>query len=142
SCLIAGDVAGSALPREVEDKTEREEWIARAFGNVPPPGRIQRIVDRRRGTQPLYKFQEAVAASTSPVTFVRAGCGSGKPLAAYLWASTQHPGRRLYFCYPTTGTATEGYRDYLHAPEEDFDADLFHGRAAVDLDILLHVNCA
>lgn len=140
SCLIAGDVAGSALPQKVRDEVARETWIATAFSNTPPPGRIQRIVDRRRGPHPLYPFQQTVADSTSPVTFVRAGCGSGKTLAAYQWAATQHPSRRLYFCYPTTGTATEGYRDYLHAPEEDFDADLFHGRAAVDLDIVLGVR--
>ena len=44
---------------------------------------------------------------------------------------TEHPTHRLCFCYPTTGTATEGYRDYLYAPEQEFDAELFHGRAAV-----------
>jgi CRISPR-associated endonuclease/helicase Cas3 len=140
ACLIAGDVAGSALPREVPDEAARATWIARAFGQVPPPGRIQGIVDRRRGTNPLYPFQQAVAASPVPVTFIRAGCGSGKTLAAYQWAAAQHPGRRLYFCYPTTGTATEGYRDYLYAPEEDFDAELFHGRAAVDLEMVLGVK--
>lgn len=139
-CLIAGDVAGSALPREVRNKTEREVWIKRAFRNTPPAGRIQSIVDRRRGTNNLYGFQEDVANSDASLTFVRAGCGSGKTLAAYQWAARQYPGRRLYFCYPTTGTATEGYRDYLYHPEEELDADLFHGRAAVDLDIVLGVK--
>lgn len=138
--LIAGDVAGSAVPREVSDPTKREEWIGSAFGNVPPPGRIQKVVERRRGANPFYPFQECIAATTAPVTFVRAGCGSGKTLGAYHWAATQYPNRRLYFCYPTTGTATEGYRDYLFAPEENLDADLFHGRATVDLDIVLGVK--
>ncbi len=140
ACLIGGDVAGSALPREVTDESERAKWIAGAFGRVPPPERVQKIVDRRRGPNPLYPFQQQVADSKALVTYVRAGCGSGKTLAAYQWAATQHPGRRLYFCYPTTGTATEGYRDYLHNPEEDFGADLFHGRAAVDLDVVLGVK--
>jgi CRISPR-associated endonuclease/helicase Cas3 len=140
ACLIGGDVAGSALPREVSDEVERTRWIERAFGCVPLPGRVQRIVERRRGPNPLYPFQQQVADSKALVTYVRAGCGSGKTLAAYQWASTQHPGRRLYFCYPTTGTATEGYRDYLHNPEEEFDAELFHGRAAVDLEIVLGVK--
>jgi CRISPR-associated endonuclease/helicase Cas3 len=140
STLIAGDVAGSALPRDVTEPAKRDQWIKSAFSNIPPPGRLQRIVDNRRNNKPLYPFQEAVAASTAPVTFVRAGCGSGKTLAAYQWAAKQYPGRRLYFCYPTTGTATEGYRDYLLAPEEDFDAELFHGRAAVDLEIILDVK--
>jgi CRISPR-associated endonuclease/helicase Cas3 len=140
SCLIGADVAGSALPCDVRDEAERDAWIGRAFANTPPPGRLRRIVDRRRDNLPLRPFQEEVGASDAPVTFVRAGCGSGKTLAAYHWAASCHPTRRLYFCYPTTGTATEGYRDYLHAPEEEFDTELFHGRAAVDLDIILGVR--
>jgi len=140
SCLIAADVAGSALPREVKNLAKQDAWIGDALARTPPPGRIQQIVNRRRGPNPLFAFQQAVAASMALVTFVRGGCGSGKTLAAYQWAATQHPGRRLYFCYPTTGTATEGYRDYLHVPEEEFDADLFHGRAAVDLEIILGVR--
>jgi len=137
SCLIAGDVAGSALPREVPDETEREAWIGQAFRRTPPPGSIQAIVNRRLDGNKLYPFQEAIADSKADVTFVRAGCGSGKTLVAYQWAARQHPTRRLYFCYPTTGTATEGYRDYLYTPEQESDADLFHGRAAVDLEIVL-----
>lgn len=140
ACLIAGDVAGSALPRAVPDAAAREEWIGSAFANRPPDGRLCKIVDRRRDGKPLFPFQDAIAASPASVTFVRAGCGSGKTLGAYHWAATRHPNRRLYFCYPTTGTATEGYRDYLYSPEEDFDAELFHGRAAVDLDIILGVK--
>jgi CRISPR-associated endonuclease/helicase Cas3 len=68
-----------------------------------------------------------------------------------LWAAQQHPEKRLYFCYPTTGTATEGYKDYLFAPEgEESDEDseriqqlktrLFHSRAAVDFEIILNTG--
>jgi CRISPR-associated endonuclease/helicase Cas3 len=140
SCLIAADVAGSALAKTVPVQAQRGAWIEQAFANVPPPGRLHRIVERRRAASPLFPFQEAIANSKTPVTYVRAGCGSGKTLAAYHWAATQHPRRRLYFCYPTTASATEGYRDYLHAPEEEFDTELFHGRAAVDLEIVLNVK--
>ena len=61
---------------------------------------------------------------------MKAGCGSGKTAAAYLWAAEQAPNKRLFFCYPTTGTATEGYRDYLSEPS--LRAELIHGRAEVD----------
>jgi CRISPR-associated endonuclease/helicase Cas3 len=137
NCLVSADVAGSALPRQFSDLSERNAWIRDAFSNTPPPDRIRRIVQRRLNGAVLKPFQIAVANSTAPVTLVRGGCGSGKTLAAYLWAATQYPTRRLYFCYPTTGTATEGYRDYLHAPEEKFDAAIFHGRADVDREIIL-----
>src|SRR5262245_23375439 len=63
------------------------------------------------------KFQEAAAGSQSPVTYVKAGCGTGKTVAAYLWAAANHPTRRFYSCYPTTGTATEGFKDYLFEPD-------------------------
>jgi CRISPR-associated endonuclease/helicase Cas3 len=137
NCLVGADVAGSALPRDVSDSGKRETWIRDVFANTPPPERIHRIVHRRLAGATLRPFQQAVAEANAPVILVRGGCGSGKTLAAYHRAATQYPNKRLYFCYPTTGTATEGYRDYLHAPEEDFDAALFHGRAEIDREIIL-----
>ena len=95
-------------------------------------------------------FQESVRDSTARVTLVKAGCGSGKTLAAYLWAAEKYPDRRLYFCYPTTGTATEGFKDYLNPGTADLkrdadnaervrqlEADLFHSRADVDFEVIL-----
>jgi CRISPR-associated endonuclease/helicase Cas3 len=91
----------------------------------------------------LRQFQRQAAEHAENVVFVKAGCGSGKTLGAYHWARTRWPGRRLYFCYPTTGTATEGFRDYLYNPDEKvskYGADLFHGRAFVDLNVILGVK--
>ena len=142
--LIAADVAGSAIPREVPDEAKRWMWITEAFKNTPQDGELRDIVtkrieeEQRRNNDPkteigIRPFQDAVAATTSSALLVKAGCGSGKTLLAYHWAATQFPRRRLYFCYPTTGTATEGYKDYLHNPEEQWNYRLFHGRAEVDL---------
>ncbi len=55
-----------------------------------------------------------------------------------MWAAKNHPTQRLYFCYPTTGTATEGFKDYLH--EADVGADLFHSRREVDFEIILNTG--
>jgi CRISPR-associated endonuclease/helicase Cas3 len=87
-------------------------------------------------------FQKEVAASGSHLTLAQAGCGSGKSLAAYLWA--QHwceefaaEGRtnfRLFFCLPTTGTTTEHFKDY--ALESGLDQKLLsltHSRSSIDL---------
>jgi CRISPR-associated endonuclease/helicase Cas3 len=137
NCLVAADVAGSALPRNVIDPVKRSTWIGEAFTNKPKPDQLAGLVAKRLGGKEPYPFQADVARSASPVTFVRAGCGSGKTVAAYLWAARQHPGKRLYFCYPTTGTATEGYRDYLHNADAELDTRLFHGRAEVDLEMIL-----
>lgn len=87
-------------------------------------------------------FQNDVAASESYLTLAQAGCGSGKSLAAYLWArrwckNFESEGRtnfRLFFCLPTTGTTTEHFKDY--ALESGLDAELIsltHSRSSVDL---------
>lgn len=146
ACLIGADVAGSALPKAVADEQGRADWISTAFANAPTPedlGEIitARLTDRRTGkVEPLRAFQEQTAQSSGQVTLLRAGCGTGKTLAAYHWARTRHPGKRLYICYPTTGTATEGYRGYLWDEQVKTGrggARLFHGRADVDLEIIL-----
>lgn len=160
NCLIAADVAGSALPKKLPDDPKCWDWIAQSFDSKSKPDDLQFIVDwrlereKRKGRNgKLLPFQEQLADSTSGVTFVKAGCGTGKTLAAYQWAARQHPGKRLYFCYPTTGTATEGFKDYLSpseiGPDEDeaayerlkqIEADLFHSRRDVDFEIILNTG--
>jgi len=84
-------------------------------------------------------FQLEVAASKSFVTLACAGCGSGKSLAAYMWAQawqrrTGQTNFRLFFCLPTTGTTTEHFKDY--ALEAGLPAALTHSRSTVDLKAL------
>jgi CRISPR-associated endonuclease/helicase Cas3 len=88
-------------------------------------------------------FQNRVAATVREGAFLalaRAGCGSGKSIAAYMWAQAwcerlareDRTNIRLFFCLPTTGTTTEHYKDYaLESGIED--AALIHSRAEVDL---------
>ena len=155
SCLIAADVAGSALPREIPDELERWAEIGRVFDRIPTAGDLRFLADYGLEGKDPRDFQAAVANDPADVVFVKAGCGTGKTVAAYLRAAKRYIGRRLYFCYPTTGTATEGYRDYLfpdvpkagasdtqeHAAErkrlEDVSADLFHSRSGIDFEIIL-----
>jgi CRISPR-associated endonuclease/helicase Cas3 len=131
ACLICADVAGSIGRRGTETMVD---WIPVAFERAPTVEQLEGIVTRKLGPYPRRPFQEEVAGRQERVVLVRAGCGSGKTLAAYLWAAHRAPGRRLFFCYPTTGTATEGYRDYLIDPT--LGAELVHGRAEVDMTIL------
>ncbi len=127
--VLAADVAGSALPRS----GEKQDWVDRQLTAPHPAEALRAVVERRLAGRPPRPFQDAVARSAAPLSLVRAGCGSGKTAAAYLWAATQHPGRPLWLTYPTMGTATEGFRDYLHGA--DVDARLQHSRAEVDFDI-------
>ncbi|MCG6157253.1 CRISPR-associated helicase Cas3' [Rubinisphaera margarita] len=153
--LVAADIAGSALPQTVGGNAKQTEWIAKSFQALPTHDDLtQVILDRlneNRKTwltpetldQGLRPFQEEVGQSISQVTLVKAGCGTGKTLAAYEWARRQCSGKRLFFCYPTTGTATEGFRDYFLTPPQDgrpqkikFEARLFHSRQEIDFDLL------
>jgi CRISPR-associated endonuclease/helicase Cas3 len=149
-CLVAADVAGSALPKAVPDDERAWDWVGRSLSNLPDAGDLQAIVDCRLSGKAPRGFQRSVAGSTEPITYVKAGCGTGKTAAAYMWAADNYPTRRLYFCYPTTGTATEGFKDYLFVPESDpgentpecervraIGAKLFHSRRDVDLEIVL-----
>ena len=131
ACLISADVAGSALPKEGE---RISVWIRRVLSKKPKPDQLKRIVDERLQGMPLRPFQEALGKVTTRVVLAQAGCGSGKTLAAYVWAAERAPGKRLFFAYPTTGTATEGFRDYLIDPT--LNTQLVHSRAAVDLELL------
>lgn len=161
AALIAADVAGSALPyRSGSPGQQTWSWITQVLENKPSADDLGLIVRYRLRGQAPRLFQKQVAESTAPVTLVKAGCGTGKTLAAYLWAQHRWPGLRLYFCYPTTGTATEGFRDYLFPPDladlevaadvaeggaspitaariRELGARLFHSRREVDWDIIL-----
>jgi len=150
NCLIAADVAGSTLPK----LSDNWDWIPNSFAAIPTVEELNTIVQHRLNRDQPRPFQTDVANSESKVTFVKAGCGTGKTLAAYMWAKERCAGRRLYFCYPTTGTATEGFKDYLFPPESENEDDqsplakkvreagarLFHSRRDVDYDIILNTG--
>jgi len=144
--LIAADVAGSALPKHSANDNERAAWISGLLDpeTLPAADGYQSIVDahltgKETENNAREDFQRNVAASKSRVTFVKAGCGTGKTLAAYRWAQAHCAGHRLFICYPTTGTATEGFRDYLLDPDlaEQVKTDLVHGRRKVDFKHIL-----
>lgn len=71
---------------------------------------------------------------------LRAGCGQGKTLAAYLWVRGviqrgNYTIGRVLFLYPTRATATEGFKDYVQAAPET-DAGLYHGTSDYELEKL------
>ncbi len=127
--VLDADVAGSALPK---GGANVHRWIAENLAQRADHQRLQAIADKRLGGYPPREFQTAVGASDAPITLATAGCGSGKTVAAYLWAA-QHPGRQLWVTYPTTGTTTEGFRDYIN--DAGVVGRLEHGRAPVDIDL-------
>lgn len=128
--VIAADVAGSALAKQI---TDPRRWVQEVLKRTCMAADLHSIATTKLGSHAPRPFQSQVAESPGRVIFVKAGCGSGKTAAAYLWAAGQAEGRKLFFCYPTTGTATEGYRDYILPSEMRADAALLHSRSEVDL---------
>ena len=134
--LIAADVASSSQVRPGTPDS------VTSLSRVASPADLESVAEIKLAGHAPREFQLEVATAPGRILLVEAGCGTGKTVAAYLRAA-RHPlfqGRRLFFCYPTTGTATQGYRDYL------FDSDrkeprpgssLFHSRAAIDSRLIL-----
>lgn len=116
--------APALTPAEVDDAiiAKRTAQISRRLGRPFAP----------------HRFQD-LAAEQGPRALLLAGCGAGKTLAAWRWARAQlatHPAGRVIFLYPTRGTATEGFRDYVGwAPEAE--AALLHGTARYELEAML-----
>lgn len=127
--LMAADVAGSAL---LPEGIAIRGWVADTLGRRASAEALGGVARHRLSGRSARPFQTAIAHTTTRVTLVEAGCGSGKTAAAWLWAERHAQGRKLFFCYPTTGTATEGFLGYI--AESDVEGELVHSRAAVDLE--------
>ena len=131
----AADVAGSAM---LPEKEPIRRWVTDTLGNRVNASQLRDVVDSRlKGKEPRL-FQRQIGQSIKRVTLVEAGCGTGKTAAAYLWAAQHAHGKKLFFCYPTTGTATEGFLGYVH--ECDVEAKLMHSRAIADLEGIAEVT--
>jgi CRISPR-associated endonuclease/helicase Cas3 len=127
--LIPADSIGSA---SAEAKMNLQKWMVKELEQRLTIEDLQRVIDARRGNHTLHQFQIDLGETTKRITLARAGCGTGKTLGAYNWAKTHAIGRKLFFCYPTTGTSTEGFLDYVH---DQVESVLLHSRAAVDLEM-------
>lgn len=129
--VIAADLAGSALPLAEEDF---KVWIEEVLSLQLSQQEIQNLVNQRLEGKKLRPFQQLIAESKRRVTLVKAGCGTGKTIGAYAWAEKWAVGRKLFFSYPTTGTASQGYIDYADGTE--VEAALMHSRADLDRELL------
>ncbi|QUS60088.1 CRISPR-associated helicase Cas3' [Synechocystis sp. PCC 7339] len=136
--LVAGDCSASAFPNVTLPKKDGkqptyEQWLKEEVTTTLDKNKLDRVIKERLAGHSLRPFQENLGNIKSRVAIARAGCGTGKTLGAYNWAKTHAIGRKLFFCYPTTGTSTEGFIDYVHGKIE---AELFHSRYQVDLEMM------
>ncbi|MEW5847829.1 MAG: CRISPR-associated helicase Cas3' [Myxococcota bacterium] len=139
--VIVADAVSSGLFREGHSLAD---WIARHVHRPPLAAedlereilapRIRELEGQRKAKFSYHRFQD-LAAEQPGRALLMAACGAGKSMAAYRWAQSQlahQPLGSVLFLYPTRGTATEGFRDYVgHAPETE--ATLLHGSSAYEL---------
>ena len=130
--LMASDASASAL---TADGTSPPAWIPPALGKRIDPADLDAVIAEGLEGKTAREFQTKVGASASAATVVIAGCGNGKTTAAYMWAKRHAADRKLFFTYPTTGTASAGFEDYLF-DQKKLASDLIHGRAGVDLQAM------
>ncbi len=87
--------------------------------------------------QLLQEFQKQIPQQGSKALLL-AACGAGKTLGAWKWAEQQAKDfeiGKVIFLYPTRGTATEGFRDYVGwAPGTE--GALVTGTARYELDAM------
>ncbi len=142
--LLTADAAASGLRRE---NKHLAKWIIESLEKGKTADDIERILSKRRDEvegrerangNPSFVFVERTfqtqTASLGDRAMLLSPCGSGKTYAAYLWIKEKlktRPRWKAIFLYPTTGTATEGFKDYA---SHDEDAALLHSRAEFDLD--------
>ena len=131
AALMDADLAGSALPRR---GIGAESWLRERLSTSMTRGQLYDVVSKKLDSRKPWAFQNEVAEAGERTVLLEAACGSGKTAAAYLWASRNAEGKRLFFCYPTTVTASEGFAGYLRDP--DFEAILINYRADVDYDLM------
>ena len=142
--VIVADSAASGLFRE---NHKLEEWIDEVVHDKAVSAdevsdkilkpRAAQISKNRGTTFSLRPFQEKTAEQGHRVLLL-AGCAAGKTIAAWKWAEAQareHQIGRVIFLYPTRGTATEGFRDYVGwAPEAE--GALVHGTSRYELEAM------
>jgi len=142
--LIAADAASSGLVREGHSLTD---WIGdiTALPSLTPEDIARGVLTpraeqiQRKTGKPFspHEFQLR-AAEQGPRALMLAACGAGKTMAAWKWAEAQVRERdigRIVFLYPTRGTATEGFRDYVGwAPETE--AALVSGTSRYELEAM------
>lgn len=144
--LIVADSAASGLFRTqhsigawIDAITERPALTAKGLNDAVLQPRIERLNSAKlaRGEKPFeyHEFQN-LAAEQGSRALLLAACGAGKSMAAWRWAQAQlrhHELGKVVFLYPTRGTATEGFREYVApAPE----AALLHGTAQYEIDAI------
>ena len=143
--LIVADSVASAVVRAdepllgwIEDVVHRSEISSSDIATKIIAARTAQVSRRTGVPFEFHRFQTLCAEQGRRALLI-SGCGSGKTLAAWKWAESQARSEsigRVIFLYPTRGTATEGFRDYVGWAPGDESA-LLHGTATYELEAMM-----
>lgn len=143
--LMAADSVASGMFRE---NKQLEQWVDETL-HAPAitPEELETKILQPRYAQiakksgkkfKLKEFQKK-ALEQGDRCLLLSACGSGKTIFGYKWhqaALSRNQVGHVIFLYPTRGTATEGFKDYVSwAPETD--ASLVTGTAIYELQEML-----
>ena len=143
SGLIAADSVASGIFR-VQSSDAINQWVTETLHREPVTAeevdnkilkpRYQQIEQKTGKPFELKKFQEKATELNSRLLLL-SGCGTGKTIFAYKWQQgilKHYQVGHVIFLYPTRGTATEGFKDYVSwCPESD--GSLLTGTAPYEL---------
>ena len=143
--LIVADAAASGLVREGYEDETFINWINEKSHSpkIENDDIATNIINKRaqkifQGKEIKWNDFQNTSATLGKRALLLAACGSGKTIAAWKWAEAQsreHEIGKVIFLYPTRGTATEGFRDYVgFAPEAE--ASLLHGTSRYELEAI------
>ncbi|MEM9541485.1 MAG: CRISPR-associated helicase Cas3' [Cyanobacteria bacterium P01_E01_bin.42] len=132
---MAADLAASALFETERGDRNYNQWITEALQQRMSARELQQVIDARLKGKKRRDFQTKAIAKQARVLIVIAGCGAGKSLIPFgvFERKTREEGlnAKVFFCYPTTATTSQGFEDYA-APTEIENTLLMHSRARVD----------
>ena len=140
---MVADSAASGIFR-VDSSDAIEQWINTTLhqNSITPEELETKILQPRyqdiaRKSEKIFQLKpfQQQAETLGDRLLLLSGCGTGKTIFAYKWMQgvlARYQVGHIIFLYPTRGTATEGFKDYVSwAPESD--ASLLTGTATYEL---------
>lgn len=140
--VMSADLAASTLFTEERGERDYTEWIEDALAEYLTVKEIERVIKSTLKGKSLFPFQKKEKEYKSRVLIVVAGCGTGKTLVPFVrfkrLIKQQGLKAKMFFCYPTTATTSQGFIDYgLNLAQKEL-ATISHSRSWVDYQLRLN----
>ena len=136
--VMSADLAASALFTKERGKRDYTQWIKDALAEYLTTEEIDTVIQSTLQGKSLLPFQSLEKKYKSRVLIVVAGCGTGKTLVPFVRFKRlikQGLKAKMFFCYPTTATTSQGFIDYGLSLAQKELATISHSRSWVDYQL-------